>query len=65
MVSVLVLLLWDLNKLCLEIVYSILHLLKVLLHLFTLAFIVVVNLTSDYLRVAIHNHIRGCCFGEI
>ena len=66
MVSVLILLLWDLNKLCLEIVYSILHLLKLLLHLFALAFIVAINLTSDYLRVAIHNHIRGSCyFGEI
>ena len=57
---------WDLNKLCLEVVYSILHLLKVLLQLFVLAFIVAVNLTSDHLRVAIYDHIHGSCyFGEI
>ena len=46
---------WDLNKLRLEVVYSILHLLKVLLHPFVLTVIVIVDLTSDYLRVVIYD----------
>ena len=64
MVSVLDLLPCDLNKLRLETVHSSLHLLKVLLHSFALAFIVVINLARDYLRVAIYDYIRGSyCFG--
>ena len=55
---------WDLNKLRLEPVHSSLHLLKVLLHPFALAFIVANNLTGDYLRVAIYDYIHGSyCFG--
>ena len=66
MVSMLVLLPWDLNKLCLKVVYPILHLLKVLLHPFALALIVAINLISDYLSVAIYYHIHGFFyFGKI
>ena len=53
MISVLVLLPWNLNKCCLEVIYSNLHLLEVFLHSFALAFIVTINLTGDYLRVAV------------
>ena len=52
-----VLLPWYLNKLYLEVIHSILHLLKVLLLPFVLAFIVALNLTSYYLENAIHDHI--------
>ena len=55
----LILLPWDLNKLCLKVVYPILHLFKILLHPFVFALIVIVTLTGDYLRVAIHYHICG------
>ena len=66
MVGVLVFLPWYLNKIHLEVAYSILHLLKVLLHPFILAFIVAINLTGHYLRVTIHDHICSSChFGEI
>lgn len=59
MVGMLVLLLWDLKELCLKVVYSILHLLEVLLHTITFALIIVVNLTSDYLRVSIYYHVHN------
>ena len=66
MVSVLVLLPWDLNKFCLKVVYLVLHLPQVVLHLFALAFIVAVNLAGGYLRITIYEHIGdSCCFGEI
>ena len=66
MVNVLILLPWYLNKLCLEVAYSILHLLKVLLHPFILTFIVTIDLTGYYLRVVIHDYICSSCrFGEI
>ena len=66
MVDVFVLVPWDLNKLRSEVVYSILHLLKVLLYPFVFTVIVAINLTGDYLRVAIHDHICcSCHFGEI
>ena len=66
MVGLLVLLPWDLNKLRLEITCPFLHLLQVLLHPFALALVVAVYLTCDYLRVVIHDHIRGYCyFGKI
>jgi len=55
-----------LNKLYLEVVHSILHLLKVLLHPFILAFIVAFNLTGYYLGIAVHDHIfNSCCLGKI
>ena len=57
----LILLPWDLNKLHLEVVNSILHMLEVLLHPFVLAFIVPINLTSYYLGIAVHNHIFSSC----
>ena len=44
----------------------VLHLPWVLLHPFAFAFIVVVNLAGDYLRIIIYDHIGGSCyFGEI
>ena len=57
----LILLPWYLNKRRLEIVYSILHLLMVLLHLFILAFMVAINVIGHYLRVIIHDHICSSC----
>ena len=61
-----ILLPWDLNKLHLKVVCLLLHLLQILLHLFTLALAVAVYLICDYLRVVVYNHICGsCCFGEI
>ena len=66
MVGVLVLFHWYLNKLHLKVAQSILHLLKVLLHPFVLAFIVAINLTGYCLRVAIHDYICSSCrFGKI
>ena len=53
----LVLLPWYLNKLHLEVVNLIIHLLKVLLHPFDLAFIVPIDLAGYNLRIAVHNHI--------
>jgi len=59
----LVLLPWDLNKLCLKVIYPILHLLEVLLHPFAFVLIATINLIGDYLRIAIHYHIRDSyCF---
>ena len=55
-VGMLVFLPWDLKKLCLKIVYRILHLLEVLLLPFVFALIIAFNLTGNYLRVAIHYH---------
>ena len=66
MVSVLVLLPQYLNKFYLEVVHSILHLLKVFLHPFVLAFIVALNLISYYLGIAVHDHIfSSYCLGKI
>ena len=66
MAGVLVLLPWYLNKLRLKVVNSILHLLKILLHLFVLAFIVAIDLASYYLGIAVHDHICSSChLGEI
>ena len=56
MAGVLVLLPWYLNKLHLEVINSILYLLKVLLHPFVLALIVVVNLADYYLGIAVYDH---------
>ena len=53
----LVLLLWDLNKLYLEVANLTLHLLEILLHLVILAFIVAINLTSYYLGIVIYNQV--------
>ena len=53
----LVLLLWDLNKLYLEVANLTLHLLEILLHLVILAFIVAINLTGYYLGIAIYDQI--------
>ena len=60
MISVLILLSWDLNKLHLEVDNLILHLFEVL-HPFDLAFIVYINLTSYYLGIAVHDHIFSSC----
>ena len=59
MVGLLILLPWDLNKLRLKVICLLLHLLQILLHPFTLALIVVIYLTCDYLRVAVDDHICG------
>ena len=62
----LILLPWYLNKLHLEVVNSIPHLLKVLLHPFVLTFIVTIDLAGYYLAIAIHDHIYSSCrLGEI
>ena len=57
----LVLLPWYLNKLHLEVVNLIIHLLKVLLHPFDLAFMVPIDLAGYNLRIAVHNHICSSC----
>ena len=62
----LILLYWDLNKLYSEVANSILHLLEILLHLFILAFIVVINLTSYYLGIVVYDQIFSfCCLGKV
>ena len=62
----LVLLPWYLNKLHLEVINSILYLLKELLHLFFIAFRVIANLANYYLGIAVYNHtFSSCCLGKI
>ena len=51
-----------LNKLHLEVIHLIIHLLKELLHLFVFAFIVTINLTGYYLEIVVHNHIFSSCY---
>ena len=66
MVSVLILFPWDLNKLHLDVINSILYLLKVFLHPFVLTLIVAINLADYYLGIAVYDHIFSpCCLGEI
>ena len=55
LVGALFLLLWDLNKLYFKVVNLVLHLLKVLLHPFILAFIVPLNLTGYYLGIVVYD----------
>ena len=55
-----------LNHICPNIINSILHLLKVLLHPFVLAFIVAIDLAGYYLGITVHDHIcSSCLLGEI
>ena len=62
----LILLPWYLNKIHLDVVNSILYLLKILLHSFILALIVAINLADYHLGIAIYDHtLSSCRLGEI
>ena len=52
---------WNLNKLYLEAANLSLLLLKILLHPFTLALIVAINLTSYYLGIVVYDQIFSSC----
>ena len=66
MVGLLILFPKDLNKLGLKLAHPFPYLLQVFLLSFPFAFVVIVHLTCDHLRIAVHNHTRGSySFGEI